>query len=212
MTDTRAYSWTVSTASIVLVAQVALCVPLQVNAASTAGEAVVRVMAQPTALGTLSFFTVNVSNPQHTSKTINAVPQQTSNTAFQAMSNEGAQIQPAVFSISGLASQTFAIVIPASGVLASSGGSVQFSKFTHNAGSTPVIGANGSAVFAVGANVQFTPTLDLETASGPGAAFDSAADSGEAKDPAKKPVLPTPKPFGMLGIQDGFMNVLISYN
>ena len=144
MTMSRAYSWTFKGTVTLLVAQVALCVPLYVNAASIAADAGVRVLNRPTALGLISVFQVNVAAAQPSAKTVNAKPQKKSNSAGLAPTGPGETVQPAVFSIAGLPTQTFSIIVPSAGIASSPSGSVEFSDFAHNAGYTPTIGAFGS--------------------------------------------------------------------
>lgn len=206
MTTTRAYSWTFKGTVTLLVAQVALCVPLYVNAAAISGDAGVRVLTRPSALGLISVFQVNVAAAQPGTKTINAKPQKKSNSARLSPTAPGETVQPAVFSIAGLPSQTFAIIVPSAGVASSASGTVEFTDFAHNAGYTPTIGAFGSTEFAVGGRMVFTPTSGVSTAPA------QAQQAQAHQTPAQKAGLPRPNPFGVQGVQDGFMNVVVSYN
>lgn len=209
MTTMRAYLRTACAATALLVAQVVFCVPMSVNAASAPAGASVRVTARPTALGTISVFQVNVAKPQNDARTINVKPQNPNSLSNLLGAANGETIQPAVFTISGLPNQTFAISVPQSGTTSIEGGSVEFMDFAHNGGNTPTIGAGGSTEFSVGARVRFTPTSGASEAQ---PQTQNQAENNPALTAAQKAVLPKSNPFGVQGIQDGFMNVLVSYN
>lgn len=207
MQTPRTYSWTFKSATALLVTQVALCVPLYVNAAATSGVASVRVLAQPTALGTLSIFEVSVAGAQPSARTINAKPQNVVRSTLAQFSGAEDMIQPAVFSIAGLPTQTFAIVMPSPGSSATPNGTVAFSDFVHNAGGTPTIGVSGSSLFSVGARMRFMPSSGISVTQPQAQTQDKPNQT-----PAQKAGLPSVNPFGVQGVQDGFMNVLVSYN
>lgn len=209
MTITRAYSRTVGAATTLLVAQVVLCVPLYVNAASLPAEASVRITTRPSALGTISVFKVNVANPQKNAKAIDAKPQKRALPGRLLDTANGEIIQPAVFTITGMPSQTFSVSMPQSGISSSASGSVEFTDFAHDAGSTPTIGVGGSTEFAVGARVKFTPSSGVSVAQ---PQTQNQAENKPEPTSAQKAKLLKRNPFGVQGVQDGFMNVLVSYN
>lgn len=211
MQTPRTYSWIYSSAAALVVAQVALCVPLYVNAAATTGAASALVLTQPTALSTISIFSVSTTGAQPKARTINAKPKNAVRSALALPSGGGDTIQPAVFSIAGLPTQTFSIVMPAAGVAPTTGGSVEFMNFAHNAGSTPTISASGSTRFSVGANMRFTPSSGISVTKPQVQGSEQAQDKPNQTS-AQKAGLPRPNPFGVQGVQDGFMNVLVSYN
>lgn len=186
-----------------------MCVPLYVNAAATSGTASVRVLAQPSVLGTLSIFEVSVAGAQPAARTINAKPQNVVRSTQTLTPDAGDMIQPAVFSIAGLPSQTFAIVMPIPATSLTPNGTFAFSDFVHNAGSTPTIGISGSSLFSVGARMQFTPSSGISVTQPQAQA---QAQDNPNQTPAQKAALPKPNPFGVQGVKDGFLNVLVSYN
>lgn len=203
-------------ASVAAVAvQVTLCLPLYVKADSALAGASVLITAQPSVLGALSTFQVNIVTSKSVGVTVNAAPEP--NFSVRDLLNFGGNqtTRPALFSISGQPNQSFSIVMPQAGVSSSAKGNFEFSNFVHNAGSTPTIGSDGSKVFAVGAIVKFTP---FPTAASGTSATAEGADSeiSEAKlakkTPAEKDLIPRPNPFGIQGVKDGFLNVLVSYN
>ncbi|MFC1673503.1 DUF4402 domain-containing protein [Pseudomonadota bacterium] len=224
MTTTRAYSWTFKAAAALVAAEMAFCVPLYVDAASTSAGASVRITAQPSALGTISIFQVKVAKPGKGTKAIDATPTAPGRSANAPGQLRGDTIQPAVFSISGLPDQAFAIVMPKPGITTSARGSVEFMDFSHDAGGTPTIGSDGSTQFAVGARMKFTPVAVNGSS---GISVSNSADQSQDQSegdfevqsgsdgkltPAQKIGLSRPNPFGTQGIEDGFMSVLVSYN
>lgn len=187
--------------------QVALCFPQYAQADSAIAGASVRITAQPSVLGSLSVFKINIPTTTATAVTIDASPDQNSGSNNFLNFGENQASQPAVFSISGQPDQSFSIVMPQAGISQSAEGSLEFISFQHNAGSTPTIGANGSKVFAVGAQVKFTPFPVL-----PSGEIQTPDKKLAEQTPAQKDQIPRPNPFGIQGVQDGFLNVLISYN
>ena len=195
--------------------QVALCLPLSVKADSAIAGASVLIMSQPSVLGALSTFQVSITKPQAADVTNDATPEQAFNANSLLDSGNNQTTQPAVFSISGLPDQSFSIVMPPSGISSSAEGDFEFSNFEHNAGNTPTIGADGNKVFEVGALVKFTPfpTTPAGTSVAVLAGDSKTPDQKIAKKtPAEKDLIPRPNPFGIQGVKDGFLNVLVSYN
>jgi len=220
----RAHTWIYTTAATVLVAQVGLCVPLYVNAASTNASVGVNVLTQPSTIGTLSIFEASFVTPQANTKANNGLAKGKTKKAAaqkplvsQSISANGIEqtVSPAVFSIAGLPSQTFAIVMPQPGVSSTPSGNVEFLSFAHNAGNTPTIGTQGSTVFSVGAQMQFTSAANRSASSGVFVSQPQTAQAAQKQatpKSAKKLGMARPNPFGVQGVQDGFMNVLVSYN
>jgi len=207
MTTDRTYGWMIKSAVAVLVAEVVLCAPLSVEAASAGGGASVQVMAQPSTLGTLSNFKVSVRQSSPGAKAVDATPVVGPRNPQSLNGANGESIQPAVFSVSGIPDQTFSIVVPQPGIATNALGSVEFLDFAHNAGKTPTIGADGTKVFEIGARMKFT--------SGAKAATDQTQKKitiAVKPTPAQQAGIPRPNPFGVQGVEDGFMNVLVSYN
>lgn len=229
MTTSRAYFWTFKSAATLFVAHAVMCVPMYANAASTSGEASVQV-ALPTSVGTVSNLQVNIADSKKTTTATTTTTQTNNNTMNLSSIGAGESITPAVFSIAGLPSQTFSIVVPMPGTFTSARGIVQFLGFVHSAGNTPTIGTNGSSQFSVGARMQYTPKpaaemsvalnqtmnqTQYQTQSGP----DEAQGLNPNQRPkrfeltaAQKAALPKANPFRILGIQEGFMNVFVCYN
>ncbi len=177
----------------------------------SSGEASVNIVAAPSAIGALSNFQVNVPLQGQGIQTI-YVPAVESRNIFNTPDAEAITLQPAIFSISGIPYQAFSIIIPTASTTVGDGGAIEFMDFRHNAGQTPSIGADGSAVFAVGARIRLTDT-GLSPASGDSANVDSTSPTGNQPEvnPEDKP-LPISDPFGLRAIADGFLQVLVSYN
>ncbi|HEY9081612.1 DUF4402 domain-containing protein [Magnetovibrio sp.] len=210
----RTYSRSVTIAVAVLAVEVAVGVPLIVDAAGTSGVASVEVVASPSTLGALSNFQIGVQRPASGSTVINVSPDNIQMQTASGQTDNGlGRMQPALFSISGIPDQTFSISVPQPGSATSKQGKVQFVSFEHNAGTTPTIGADGTAVFAVGAQVKFTEflQLDLTMDTGPGGEPNiSQADPNGT--PAEKVGMPKVNPFGVQAVSNGFLNILVSYN
>lgn len=224
MTKSRAYSWTFKSVATLFVAQAVVCVPLYANAASTSGEASVTV-SLPTSVGTVSNLQVNIPNAKKkttTAATSTTAAQTNINTMNLSSIGGGESIVPAVFSIAGLPSQTFSIVVPMPGTFMSTQGSVQFLGFVHSAGNTPTIGSSGNSQFSVGARMQYTPSSEMSVAlyrtqSGPNETQDLKPNQSQGPKKfkptlAQKAALPKSNPFRILGVQEGFMNVFVCYN
>lgn len=160
-----------------------MAVPMIADAASANGQASVEVVASPSALGALSNFQVNVPQPSSGSTVIDVSPD-TLETASGQDDNGLGRIQPALFSISGVPDQTFSISVPLPGTATSDQGSIEFVVFEHNAGTTPTIGADGTAVFAVGAQVKINEPSELDFTLG------SESDGETTILPDQKPPLP----------------------
>lgn len=207
MTTNFTYGWMVKVTVVLLGGVGSFCFSLSAQADSALAGASVRIESQPSVIGALAAFQVNISKPKSKAVTVNATPDQGFGANNFLNFNENQQTQPAVFSISGQPAQSFSIVMPQAGVSKTAEGSFEFSGFEHTAGSTPTIGSDGSKVFAVGARVKFTPTAASSAKS------DTAPDAQLAKEtPAQKDRIPRPNPFGIQGVEDGFLNVLVSYN
>ena len=172
----------------------------------------------PSALGSISIFKVNVANPQKKAKGVNAKPKKKVRSGRPLNAVPGETIQPAVFTITGMPSQTFSVSMPRPGTSTSASGSVEFTDFAHDAGRTPTIGVSGSTAFAVGAHVKFTPSSGVSVGQpqtqnpAETTADNTAENKADPKSKKKKAGLPKKNPFGVQGVQDGFMNVLVSYN
>lgn len=213
MTGSRAYSRMVKAAAVLLAAEVALIAPWYVDAASTSARSTVYVAAPASSLGAVSVFSLGIPAPANSTqaKIITVVPQMRA--ALAPFANASGGMQPAVFSISGQPNQTFAVLMPAPGVTARAGGVVEFVKFAHSAGPTPTVGSTGNAMFAVGAEVKFSPvdSLVMETQSDAPSAG-APADTAAPVTAADKAGLPKTNPFGIQALEDGFLSVLVSYN
>jgi len=214
----RTYSRSIKIAMALLAVEVALVAPMIVGAAGTNGLASVEVVASPSALGALSNFQIGVQKPTSGSTVINVSPENIQmQTATGQQDGTLGRMQPALFSISGIPDQTFSISVPQPGSATSGQGEVEFVSFEHNAGTTPTIGSDGTAVFAVGAQVKFTERLelDLNAAADPsgatGASTENSADNPDGT-PAEKVGMPKVNPFGVQAVSNGFLNILVSYN
>lgn len=98
---------------------------------------------------------------------------------------ETSQITPARFTVFGQPNQVFAVTVPTSVVSsAGSGETVTFSDFSHDAGTTPVTGGSGSAVFAVGAAAQVSVDVSSvgETTTGGSDTGDAGTGGGSPAD------------------------------
>jgi len=191
----------------VLVTQVVLGLPVFAKAKSAIAGASVLILAQPSFLGALSTLNINITQAE-------LGPVDNHLAAIMPAARFQFAI-PAIFSISGLPDQSFSIVMPQPGISTTAAGSFKFSNFKHNAGSTPTIGSNGSKVFSIGASVKFTPFSTGPSGDSAPAKGGNGKISGKKlakKTPTGKKLIPHPNPFGIQGVQDGFLNVLIAYN
>lgn len=210
----RTYSRSVKIAMALLAVEVAVAVPMMVDAAGANGLASVEVVASPSALGALSNFSIGVIRPAAKSTVINVSPDNINLQTANGQSDNGlGRMQPAMFSISGIPDQTFSISVPQPGSTTSNRGQVEFVSFEHNAGATPTIGSDGTAVFAVGAQVKFTEFIELDLT----AAADQNGENLISEDnpngtPAEKIGMPKVNPFGVQAVSNGFLNILVSYN
>jgi len=197
-----------------LAVEVAVAVPMMVDAAGANGLASVEVVASPSALGALSNFSIGVIRPAAKSTVINVSPNNINlQTASGPADNGLGRMQPAMFSISGIPDQTFSISVPQPGSATSGRGQVEFVSFEHNAGTTPTIGSDGTAVFAVGAQVKFTEFLDLDiTAADAQNGENLITEDNPNGTPAEKVGMPKVNPFGVQAVSNGFLNILVSYN
>jgi len=210
----RTYSRSVKIAVALLAIEIAVAMPMIVGAAGTSGLASVEVVASPSALGALSNFSIGVIRPAAKSTVINVSPDNIQMQTANGQQNDGlGRMQPALFSISGIPDQTFSISVPQPGSATSSQAQVEFVSFEHNAGTTPTIGSDGTAVFAVGAQVKFSEfiELDLTAATGPNGETPISADNPDGT-PAEKVGMPKVNPFGVQAVSNGFLNILVSYN
>ena len=214
----RTYSRSVKLAMALLAVEAAVAVPMMVDAAGTSGLASVEVVASPSALGALSNFQIGVQKTTTGSTIINVSPDTLQTASGQPDQNDGlGRMQPALFSISGIPDQTFSISVPQPGSASSGQGQVEFVSFEHNAGTTPTIGSDGTAVFAVGAQVKFTEFvgLGLTAAGEPNGEAANAAENHNTTPgatPAEKVGMPKVNPFGVQAVSNGFLNILVSYN
>lgn len=209
----RTYSKSVKIAVALLVAEIAVAAPMIVDAAATSGAASVEVISSPSILGALSIFEIGLFQPTSGTTTVINVSPDTLQTASGAQDNGLSRMQPALFSISGIPDQTFSISVPLPGSSRSQQGQIDFVSFEHNAGTTPTIGADGTAVFAVGAKVKITEPqeLDFTMEVGPDGEATIAAQDPNAS-PAEKVGMPKVNPFGIQAVSNGFLNILVSYN
>jgi len=206
------YSRSVKIAVALLAAEVAVAVPMMVTAAATSGAASVEVVSSPSALGALSIFQIGVIKPTSGSTVINVSPD-TLDTASGQEDNGLGRMQPALFSISGIPDQTFSISVPLPGSASSDQGEVEFVSFEHNAGTTPTIGADGTAVFAVGAKVKISEPKELDFIAGTGPDGEPTITvDDKTASPAENAGMPKVNPFGVQAVSNGFLNILVSYN
>lgn len=210
----RTFSRSVKIAVALLAVEVVVAAPMVVEAAGTNGLASVEVVASPSALGALSNFSIGVIRPAAKSTVINVSPDNINLQTANGQADNGlGRMQPAMFSISGIPDQTFSISVPQPGSATSGQGQVEFVSFEHNAGTTPTIGSDGTAVFAVGAQVKFTEfiELDLTAAANQNGDNPTSADNPNGT-PAEKVGMPKVNPFGVQAVSNGFLNILVSYN
>lgn len=220
MTTRQTHSWLLKGAAAVLAAEVFVCVPLYVNAASSNAKASVRIEYLPATISTISVFSVVIPvAPPASASTSVAAPTAVNQELTSLIGETATAIQPAVFSISGQPGQTFSISVPQAGTISTGLGNVEISGFTHSAGNTPTIGMDGNFTFSVGANLQLSVaelSLDMGTASGDDPFVPQSTSASEKENDesvlARKLGMPRANPFGMQGIESGFMQVSISYN
>ena len=201
-------------------------VPIYVEAATSNGSAFVSIAHLPTTLTTISVFkatiptgvganlpvTFRASTPTaaQAAPAVSAAASAVVSRELSSLLRQSSEaIQPAVFSISGEPGQTFSISVPQAGTLSSGLGSVEVSGFAHSGGNTPSIGTNGSFTFAVGANLKLIGP-QVSATSGGGSQETTSSVAGSVS--ARKRAAPQDTPFGMQGIESGFMQVTISYN
>lgn len=208
MLGQRAYSRSVSFGVALLAAHAMVLAPVLSHAAATSGGASVEVVASPSALGALSIFEIGIPTPASGTAVINVAPDNTvqQDTGLETAAGQDdaglTRMQPALFSISGIPDQTFSISVPLPGSASSDQGQIDFVAFEHNAGTTPTIGADGTAVFSVGAKVKISDAGgDPQT-----------ADNANKDAPKADAAMPKVNPFGVQAVSNGFLNILVSYN
>lgn len=207
----RAYSKSITLAVALLAAELGVAVPMIVDAASASGDASVEVVSSPSTLGALSSFEIDL--PQNTPiNTLIDVSPDTLETARGFEDNGISRMRPALFSISGVPDQTFSIIVPQPGAARSGQGNIEFVGFEHNAGLTPTIGADGTAVFAVGAQVKIDEPAELDFTTNETADGETAITPDKPATPAEQVGMPKINPFGIQSVANGFLNVLVSYN
>ena len=103
--------------------------------------------------------------------------------------------RPATFGVSGEPNQVYSVALPSQPATQTTGFGqetvVVFSDFSHDAGLTPSMGADGTAVFAVGARVVAQPAADggeatdvedTDATAGAGSEEDTATDEDAVSD------------------------------
>lgn len=166
------------------------------NAATSNGSASATVV-QPASIGLISNLTVvpvaaPVAPPASTTEDTTDDSTDTDESASQAAATtETSRLTgaPAVISISGEPNQTFSIALPETGVLLPQADGVEVFNFSHDAGLTPSISANGEGQFSIQAQVGLAAVIGGAEGGGDAAGGDfstaSAEDGGDSGDGAQ---------------------------